>query len=55
MKADVTSDNLLAKDLGPFIGARPGGRKASRRPRRGRPSSAPMARCSRTRKSSLAG
>ena len=32
MKADVTSDNLLAKDLGPFIGARPGGQKASRRP-----------------------
>ena len=25
MKANVTSDNLLAKDSGPFIGARPGG------------------------------
>jgi AsmA family protein len=27
LKADVISDNLLAKDIGPFIGARPGGEK----------------------------
>ena len=27
LKADLVSDNLLAKDLGPFIGARPGGKE----------------------------
>ena len=27
LKADLVSDNLLAKDMGPFIGARPGGKE----------------------------
>ena len=27
LKADLVSDNLLAKDSGPFIGARPGGKE----------------------------